>query len=236
MIKRNSDYIQFRSSEKDRRMASKKVFTQPLLGWMMHYLWWVDEISVTTGRIIDHGIDANKLLEYCHDEIESGRKDLVDLADKHYKHASNVSFELTGNHTPAIVTALVTNAALAIRFDKEGEAQKAMTYGMKASELFGMFWATTNLLKSKLELYGRLSKLDTISKARKSAQAKHSKSPKRSALNSVRGDWETWQKDKSTYKSKAAFAREMVDAYPALQSTKAIEDKCRIWEKQAVSK
>ena len=141
-------------------MTKKKIFTQPLLGWVIHYLWQVDEISATTGRIIDHGIDANKLAEHCLDEMKSGRKDIVDLADQYYDHACNAARALADRHTPDIVNALAINAAAAIRFYKQSESDKALTYGMRVSELFGMFWSTINLTEHVLENSDRLEKLN----------------------------------------------------------------------------
>lgn len=47
--------------------------------------------------------------------------------------------------------------------------------------------------------------------------------------------WFEWQKDKSKYKSKSAFARDMVNKCEHLESEKVIEGYCRDWEKESVS-
>lgn len=62
------------------------------------------------------------------------------------------------------------------------------------------------------------------------------KDGKQAALLKVRTHWQEWQNDKSIYKGKAAFARDMVDAYPVLISTKYIEDLCRKFENESVKK
>jgi len=61
---------------------------------------------------------------------------------------------------------------------------------------------------------------------------KWEKDPRTVALKKIKEHWVGWQSDKSLYKSKAAFARDMVDAYLEIESTKNIEDKCREWEEE----
>lgn len=60
------------------------------------------------------------------------------------------------------------------------------------------------------------------------------KDGKQAALRKVHEHWQQWHEDETLYQSKAAFARDMLDAYPELISAKSIEDKCRAWEKQAI--
>lgn len=67
--------------------------------------------------------------------------------------------------------------------------------------------------------------------AEHAARSRHAKDPKQAALKKVRGHWEQWQADPAIYRSKAAFARDMCEAYPVLTSVKVIEDKCRGWKK-----
>ncbi len=77
---------------------------------------------------------------------------------------------------------------------------------------------------------------DTKRKRKHGALVKHATDPARNSWNKVRENWQEWKKDKATYKTKAAFARDMLDAYPDLTSQKTIEDKCRLWEKAAAEK
>lgn len=60
--------------------------------------------------------------------------------------------------------------------------------------------------------------------------AKLSRDPKQQAKTAVYGCWQQWQNDPMQYRSKSAFARDMLDAYSLLQSQKKIEDWCREWE------
>lgn len=71
---------------------------------------------------------------------------------------------------------------------------------------------------------------------KKGAEAKRQSDPKQLAMNEIKANWETWQKDRSTYRSKAAFIRDQLAAYPILLSAKNIEDNCRKWEKEPVPK
>ena len=44
--------------------------------------------------------------------------------------------------------------------------------------------------------------------------------------------WDRWQADKTLYRSKAEFARDMLEKCPNMTSQKVIEDWCRRWEKE----
>ncbi len=61
------------------------------------------------------------------------------------------------------------------------------------------------------------------------------KDPKTLDKSFVKECWVKWQKNKSLYKSKSAFARDMANKCEHLQSEKVIEGYCREWEKESVS-
>ncbi|VXC59829.1 hypothetical protein BURKHO8Y_240218 [Burkholderia sp. 8Y] len=67
------------------------------------------------------------------------------------------------------------------------------------------------------------------------AYQRHENDPKQQAKREVYGCWEDWKRRRSggsdPYKSKAAFARDMLGKFPALASQKVIEDWCREWER-----
>lgn len=72
----------------------------------------------------------------------------------------------------------------------------------------------------------------------------HSNMAKKGALARLRNDrrqsekqfilecWRDWRADKHKYRSKAAFARDMIEKCERLTSTKKVEDWCREWEKE----
>ncbi|AFK62778.1 hypothetical protein TKWG_13270 [Advenella kashmirensis WT001] len=75
-----------------------------------------------------------------------------------------------------------------------------------------------------------------LSKIGKSAIAKKlAKDPKQQEKQFIKECWKNWQADKSQYKSKAAFARDMMDKVEKLTSTKKVEDWCREWEKETIT-
>lgn len=56
--------------------------------------------------------------------------------------------------------------------------------------------------------------------------------PKQHEKSFVKECWQQWQINPESYKSKAAFARDMLDKCEHLKSTKKIEDWCRQWESE----
>lgn len=71
-----------------------------------------------------------------------------------------------------------------------------------------------------------------IENDKKGAQAKKENDPKQKAKLEVKNNWEAWMRDKSRYKSKSAFARDMLDKYETLGSQKVIESWCTKWERE----
>jgi hypothetical protein len=66
-------------------------------------------------------------------------------------------------------------------------------------------------------------------KARLNAIKRHSEDPKQQDKALVKECWEDWQKQPKRYKGKAAFARDMRDKFPNLESQAVIEKWCRDW-------
>jgi hypothetical protein len=65
---------------------------------------------------------------------------------------------------------------------------------------------------------------------RRGAMARIAKDPKQKDKTAVFECWRKWQLEPANYKSKAAFARDMLSKYENLKSQKKIEDWCREWE------
>lgn len=65
---------------------------------------------------------------------------------------------------------------------------------------------------------------------RNGAFARLAADPKQTEKTLVRECWDEWQKQPENYRSKAAFARAMLDKCAHLESQKKIEDWCREWE------
>lgn len=65
------------------------------------------------------------------------------------------------------------------------------------------------------------------------AHKRHEKDPKQAQKASVQECWDAWKKEPSRYKSKAAFARDMLQKFEHLESVTTIERWCRKWEHEA---
>jgi 3-mercaptopyruvate sulfurtransferase SseA len=68
--------------------------------------------------------------------------------------------------------------------------------------------------------------------AKTGAQAKLAVDPKQRDKAVVRECWGKWQEQPGRYKGKAAFARDMRDKFPNLESQPVIEGWCRAWERE----
>lgn len=69
-------------------------------------------------------------------------------------------------------------------------------------------------------------------KAQQGAKARLNNDPRQKEKEFIKDCWIDWQADKSKYKSKAAFSRDMLKKVENLTSQKKIEDWCREWEKE----
>lgn len=65
----------------------------------------------------------------------------------------------------------------------------------------------------------------------KGGSARHKNDPKSKDKDLVLMCWRDWKKNPNRYKSKAAFARDMLTRSQHLESNKVIEGWCRAWEK-----
>lgn len=70
-------------------------------------------------------------------------------------------------------------------------------------------------------------------RARLKAIKMHANDPKQADKALVRECWNDWQKQPDRYDGKAAFARDMRDKFPNLESQPVIERWCRTWEREA---
>lgn len=101
----------------------------------------------------------------------------------------------------------------------------------KALKLFGI---TQMYFGLALGTFGR-SKDSIESIAKKGAVAMLAKSPKQKEKELVRDCWNDWQKQPIRYKGKAAFARDMREKFPNLDSQPVIERWCREWNAEKVT-
>lgn len=67
---------------------------------------------------------------------------------------------------------------------------------------------------------------------KKGALARLAIDPKQADKKKVRDCWELWQNDKGRYKSKAAFARDMLEKFENLENHRVLERWCKEWESE----
>lgn len=67
--------------------------------------------------------------------------------------------------------------------------------------------------------------------ASRAATARHADDPRQREKQFVFDCWKDWRSNPERYRSKAKFARDMIEKCKHLESTKNIEDWCRVWEK-----
>lgn len=75
----------------------------------------------------------------------------------------------------------------------------------------------------------------TSTKARLNAVRRHQEDPKQRDKATVRECWDAWQRQLDRYSGKAAFARDMLDKFPSLESQPVIERWCREWERKTIT-
>ena len=104
----------------------------------------------------------------------------------------------------------------------------------------------TGLMVEKLQKYlGAINALDIyginnrrkllISGLKKNAAIQRWEAdPKSGDKAFVKDCWREWKQTPARYKSKASFARDMIEKVVHLTNTKVIEDWCRDWEKEKV--
>ncbi len=108
----------------------------------------------------------------------------------------------------------------ALRVGDAKTAAAAATYGLRALELTHEYRDDFPEVKARLE----------SKRQRERANARYATDEKQADKNFVRECWHEWQKQPDRYRSKAAFARDVIEKSKHLQSTKVIEDWCREWE------
>lgn len=80
-------------------------------------------------------------------------------------------------------------------------------------------------------IIGYTNKSSATARARFNAALRHANDPKQQEKSFIYSCWQGWQEKPDSYKSKAAFARDMLTKCEKLKSQKKIEDWCREWEK-----
>lgn len=92
------------------------------------------------------------------------------------------------------------------------------------------FSASESMLRAVQEAKAIGARNQKAALAREGGRARVSSDPRQTEKALIRECWFSWQSSPARYKSKAAFARDMLAKCEHLQSQKKIEDWCREWE------
>lgn len=144
-------------------------------------------------------------------------------------------FQLTKGDSKRVVQAYV--AYIFLCFDKgilalrDRDASKAAEFFMYAKGGIDTVMGYKRSIESQK---GSTSKVERQHNevSSKGGKAKRDKSPAAPEIVLIKECWLRWQKDPSIYKSKAAFARDMLDKCDYLVSAEGICKRCREWEKE----
>lgn len=130
------------------------------------------------------------------------------------------------------------------KYCESGRKLAAITdalYSMTPEGVFGMFPYNEDMVNAVIEknpvdalvmqrIVWELLGAEKSHRARNNANKRHEDDPKQKEKDFVCECWIAWQTEPKQYKSKAAFARAMLDKCEHLTSQKKIEDWCRDWE------
>ena len=111
-------------------------------------------------------------------------------------------------------------------FSWMGLALQGRDYGEMITGVLSHHVAQTESMRAQSQLEARTNLAKTGALARLAAD------PKQKDKATVRECWDDWQKEPDRYKGKAAFARDMLDKFPNLESQPVIEGWCRTWERE----
>ena len=142
--------------------------------------------------------------------LEDARRVLVDISPSHAGHNINGwTREDTTNHC---ATSLI--------------------FALEACH-FGRLLLGVNITDNPIRLAEIHQQIrEKIARAGGLGKTKNDKDGKQAAKTFVKECWQAWQKSPNKYKSKEAFARDMLEKNPGiLESTKVITDWCRLWKK-----
>ncbi len=139
------------------------------------------------------------------------------LLDGSYTEDGSAPFALI-----QVMGVVVDYSAQAMKAEKNGNHQMAWSFACDAQ-----YWA--GILNAELARGKEPSVLSV--NALNAALARWRDDPKQAEKEFIRKCWCEWKENQDRYKSKAAFARDMLSKCEHLTSQKKIEDWCRAWEK-----
>lgn len=140
------------------------------------------------------------------------------LLDGSYAEDGSAPFALI-----QVMCVVVDYCVQAMNAEKSGEHQLAWTFACDAQYWAGILCAEHTREKEPSSL-----SINAVN----AAIVRWQTDPRHSEKKFIQECWREWKRNPNQYKSKAAFARDMLEKCEHLVSSKIIEDWCRDWEKQ----
>lgn len=95
--------------------------------------------------------------------------------------------------------------------------------------------STAAALLVKMPIHADIAKAVRAQQAAKAVKVKLAKDPRQEAKRLVKECWQEWRAHPTRYRTKAAFAKDMLDKFDRLVSQPVITGWCRQWEKEGSS-
>ena len=168
-----------------------------------------------------------------HEYFDNSLGELKEALNKHYETIAGKKFDVRDN-----------------KFIKEIKGEEFTVHSEDKEKAAALGLLVINRIKSKKDILSKFQNyqlaffLYTLIESQKdidkffkrmkqsAANQKWAKDPKTHEKSLVKECWLEWQKDKSRYKTQISFAKDMLDKFTNLTSTKVIERWCSEWKKK----
>lgn len=163
--------------------------------------------------------------------LEGISNTIVELINSPYKCKSPSTGLKKSRILHLLSLAMLYQAAMA---NQQNDGYSTSRHLTGAAMLFGMATGGTSNTSADTTAQISIQKMGAL--------AKIAKDPKQAAKQQVKDCWDNWKKKSTQYKSKSAFARDMLDKFPSykdengrqvgLESQRVIERWCKEWESE----
>jgi len=176
----------------------------------------------------------NKLLEIGPDELDS----LLDISGEWVAvHADYSKVQKTRSDTPEELLEVLEGdgSELTTVFARAATVAAALLHraAVRCKSTEGNVWLEHHSMSMFLQGWANgiyTKQVESRKKARVNALVRHWGDPKQAAKLQVKECWDLWRMDPQRYKSKSAFARDMLGKFEDLESQRVIERWCKEWE------
>lgn len=185
----------------------------------------VDELSGKSKLLIQEFNEATSIASLAINSVEHPNEFRIE----------NVIFQEAKGNYRKVVQSYAAYTLLcfdkAITALKNNDAPIASEYFMYANGGMNIISEYQKTFPGEVNSSDVVKPLSVIEISRKGGRARWENDPRNFEKSQVKECWLAWQSHPNSYKSKAEFARDMLDKYEHLKTEKTITDWCRDWEK-----